>query len=123
MKLNHTLLTLIAAALLPTAAYASNYKPTVSANNDSHCIKTITMEVAVPREYPFLVSLEQLEQGEIKTLSNKTDDPVLISYYRDFYHWPDPVRSMEFTTRQDPYLDATTLALYGQNEIDLRYAC
>lgn len=123
MKLNHTLLTLISAALLPTAVYASSDEISASPELNSTCSSSITMEVAVPRDYPFLVGLEQLEEGEINTLVSKTDDPILASYYLDFYHWPDPVRSMQFSNAPDPYLDAVTLALFGPTEVKSRYIC
>lgn len=125
MKLHHTLLTLIAAALLPTAAYASTDK--ISASNEaiSTCNTTITMEVTADRGIanPFMVELAQLEKEEINTLVSNTDDPVLASYYLDFYHWPDPVRSMQFSNAPDPYLDAVTVALYGPAEMKSRYVC
>ncbi|MDH4284282.1 MAG: hypothetical protein OEV35_03095 [Gallionellaceae bacterium] len=123
MKLNHTLLTLITAALLPTAAYASTDKISASQESSSTCSSTITMESAVPRDYPFMVELEHLEEGEINTLASNTDDPILASYYLDFYHWPDPVRTMQFSNAPDPYLDAVTLALFGPTEMKSRYVC
>ena len=123
MKLNHTLLTLITAALLPTATYASTDKISASPEVSSTCSSTITMESAVPRDYPFMVELEHLEEGEINTLASNTDDPILASYYLDFYHWPDPVRTMQFSNAPDPYLDAVTLALFGPTEMKSRYVC
>ena len=77
MKLNHTLLTLITAALLPTVAYASTDEISANPELSSTCNTTITMEADVPKDYPFLVGLEQLEEGEINTLVSKTDDPIL----------------------------------------------
>ena len=123
MKLNHTLLTLITAALLPTVAYASTDEISANPELSSTCSTTITMEADVPRDYPFLVGLEQLEEGEINTLASNTDDQILASYYLDFYHWPDSVRSMQFSNAPDPYLDAVTLALFGPTEVKSRYVC
>ncbi len=123
MKLNHTLLTLITAALLPTAAFASNDEISAIPELSSTCSSTITMETAVPREHPFIVKLEHLEEGEINTLVSKTDDPILASYYLDFYHWPDSVRSVQLSNAPDPYLDAVTVALFGPAEMKSRYVC
>ena len=116
MKLNKTLLTLIAAVLLPAAAYAST-DDTSADSLSSSCSSTITMETAIPK------NKVSLEEAIINALANNTDDPVLASYYLDFYHWPDSVRSMQFSNAPDPYLDAVTLALFGPTEVKSRYVC
>lgn len=117
MKLNHTLLTLITAALLPTAAYASTDEISAGSGLSSFCNSTISMETAVLRDKT------DPAEDEINTLVSNTDDPILASYYLDFYHWPDPVKSMQFSTAPDPYLDAVTLALFGPAEMKSRYVC
>ena len=110
MKLNNISLTLIAAALLPTFAYAG--MDTISTSG-SHCNRaaiTTTVTVAERKADP-------IEQ-EVNNLVNSTDDPVLASYYRDLYTAPIQRETIDFVRTPDPYVDALSMAFYGSVEPD-----
>ena len=110
MKLNNISLTLIAAALLPTFAFAD--MDTISTGG-SHCNRaaiTTTVAAAESKADPMEVA--------VNNLVNSTDDPVLASYYRDLYTAPIQREAIDFVRVPDPYVDALSMAFYGSAEPD-----
>lgn len=118
LYLNRTFLTLIAAALLPTCAYAGTDIISASFERGLPCnLYTTTVVIAD------VVKESDPMEAEINAAIKGTDDPVLASYYRDLYRAPNPQRIMQFVSMPDPYLDAVNAALYGSTDPNSRMAC
>jgi len=116
MKLFTASLTLIAAALLPTFAYASTEM--ISAERGPHCNLATTTVVIVTDDK----KSDPYEEAVVAAV-NSTADPVLASYYRDLYY-PSPASATEtFVRTPDPYVDAISMALYGSVQPDSQRVC
>lgn len=117
-KLNKTFLTLIAAALLPTFAYAGTDMISTSSERGPHC-NFATTAVVVANMDKKADPLQEIVDAAV----NSTADPVLASYYRDLYRAPASFRTVQFVRTPDPYADAINIALYGLTEPDARLVC
>lgn len=118
MKLTKSLVALIAAALLPTLAYAgldtiSGFERGVYCNLATTTTTTVVIEESKPDPY---------EMAVVEAM-NSTADPVLASYYRDLYYPSPSSETQTFVRTPDPYVDAISLALYGSVEPDSRRVC
>lgn len=119
MKLYLTLLALIAAALLPTSAYADAARmPMISAERGPHCTSATTTVMIVAMN----MKPDPMEEA-VNAAIDSTTDPVLASYYRDLYRAPASYKTVEFVRMTDPYTEAITVALYGSTEPASRLLC
>lgn len=120
MKLYITLLALIAAALLPTSAYADAERMSAMMYGESgpHCTTATTTVMIVAMDN----KADPMEE-EVNAAIHGTTDPVLASYYRDLYRAPASYKTMEFVRMTDPYTEAITIALYGPAEPASRLFC
>lgn len=118
MKPNITFLTLIAAALLPTFAYASADRISASFESGQYCNRAVTTEMIATMDN----KADPVEDA-VNAMVNSTDDPVLASYYRDLYHAPDPLKAMKFAWAPDAYEEAVRIALFGPATPEARLIC
>lgn len=116
MKPNKILLTLIAAALLPTFAYAATDLTSVGEESGPICIVTT-------KSLPSMHEIADPMEKRITELVNSTSDPVLASYYRDMYRATTSYSRVKFTVMLDPYLNALISALYGPEELERQKIC
>lgn len=117
-NLNKMFLTMVAAASLPTCAYAGTEMISAGFERSVHCNLSTTTVVIVDTVKEF----DPMEAA-VKVAVNSTDDPVLASYYRDLYRAPTSKKTMKFVRKPDPYVDAISIALYGSAEPDSRLVC
>lgn len=118
MKPNKILLSLIAAALLPTFAFAGTDMISASGERGRHCDFSTATVVVVDNAKKF----DAMEMA-VNAMVNTTDDPVLASYYRDLYRAPASYKTAKFVRTPDPLVDAISLALHGSVEPDSQLVC
>jgi len=108
MKLRNLALTLTAAALLPTFAYASNNTDAISASFD----RDLNREFSV-RYVPAHVTYADL-LDVINVALRAGPDPVLASFERDLYREPVAFKTLPASGNADP-LDVIDVALRCEN--------
>lgn len=118
MKSNKIILALIAAALLPTFAYAGTDMVSAGLESDLVC-----KYVTATKSTPDMNKVDDPVEGEITAWVNSTNDPILASYYRDMRFPPISYTTVKFTATPDPYLDALILAFYGPAELEEQKIC
>lgn len=112
MKLNKFALTLTAAALLPTFAYAGTDAVVASFERDLQrgaAIESIkSLPVAKENADPLVDAINVALYG--------TDDQVLASFERGLYRTPAATQAVIFAEATDPLVDAINVALYGSTD-------
>jgi hypothetical protein len=108
MKLNKLALTLTAAALLPTFAYAAADPVTASFDRDLQRGAVIGSILTMNDTDPLLV---------VNEILNREPDAVVASFDRDLYRAPGATRPVMFAGTADP-LGAINIAFRGNGEAD-----
>ncbi|OGS95216.1 MAG: hypothetical protein A3G79_00845 [Gallionellales bacterium RIFCSPLOWO2_12_FULL_57_18] len=108
MKLNKLVLTLTAAALLPTFAYAGTDAVVASFERDLHRGVTVeSLAVAKAEADPLDI---------VNNILNKEEDAVVASFERDLYRAPAATQTVLAAKAADPLVEAISLALYGTTD-------
>lgn len=117
MKPNIISLILIAAALLPTFAYAGD-RISASPEGGLYCNRAATTVVIAAMDK----KADPMEDA-VNAMVDSTDDPVLASYYRDLYYAPAPYKAMKFVWAPDAYEEAVHIALFSPTKLEARAIC
>jgi hypothetical protein len=110
MKPNKFTLTLIAAALLPTFAFAATDEVVASFERD--------LQRGVTVETPMVANAgtDPLVDA-ISTALYREEDAVVASFNRGLYGAASTIQTVENDSAADPLVDAISVALYGKNEV------
>lgn len=115
MKPNKFVLILVAAALLPAFAHAgadtTSFEHPLSCGASQSTVVITAAKKADPME------------DEVNALVDSTADPVLASYYRDLYRTLPSFETEQFVRMPDPYMDAISIALWGETERGTTQIC
>ena len=104
MKLNKFALTLTAAALLPTFAYAATDEVVSSFDRDLQRGAVIRSITLMNDADPLVI---------VNDILNRAPDAVVASFDRDLYREPVAAQTVMLATAADPLVDAINVALYG----------
>ena len=103
MKLNKFVLTLTAAALLPTFAYAGTDAIAASFERDLHRVPVTTQAVSISS------ATDPLTEA-INAALYGTTDQVLASFERGLYRVPVATQNVSITSVTDPLMEAINVA-------------